>query len=207
LVTFALLGNKGNIVNIGCGNASGEPAQDFFWWLREIGWHGSLLLDINPDYIREARAFHPEATCVCTDALQVDYKMLFDYYKVPKIIDVLSFDIDPVTITAFKKFPFDEYEFKLGFVETDFYNPWGKQQKAELDEFMKDKTDYKLFAEHVGLVHCTPNWLEDWFVNVKYLDDFEIDIKDVFYEKCNPNDIVVDLFRRKFTNPKHNQYL
>ena len=195
LVTFALLGKTGNLINIGCGNLSGEPAADFFWWLGDIGWKCVLGLDIRADLIEEAKRFHPTANVVCADALTVNFRELYKRFNVPKVVDVLSVDVDPCSIDVLRRLPFDNYEYKLIFVEHDLYvQHRGPRDKFLLQQFMKDKTDYHLFAEDMGLVFCTPNYLEDWYVNKKYVNDFKVkDILERRYYRINPNTVALDL--------------
>ena len=35
-----------------------------------------------------------------------------------------------------------KFKFKILTVESDYYNPWGKETKRQITEIMKDKFDY-----------------------------------------------------------------
>jgi len=191
-----LLGNKGYYVDIGAGNGRGEPCASNTAWLEEIGWTG-LLLDINQSYMNEAKTLRPKSLSHACDILKTNIKTLFQIYKVPKVIDYLSIDIDPYSVSVLELFPFDEYEFKFLTIEHDFYNPWGPRQKEHLKRFMADKP-FKLIYEDAGLVFHTVNYLEDWYINPKFKDDFLVkDVESLYYYRINPNEMVLDLISKK----------
>lgn len=201
LVCGMLLGRSGYYVDIGAGNGEGEPCASNTAWLEEIGWTG-LLLEYMSNYCQEALRFRPKSLVVQADAFTVDYKKMFQELNVPKVIDYLTIDIDPTPqiqapcVYALSLFPFDEYDFKFLTIEHDLYNPHGQYQKAVTEAFMKDKP-YKLFAENVALAFAGKKYLEDWYINPKYYNDYLIkDVENLFYKEMNPNDIVLDLAKR-----------
>jgi len=196
-----LLGNSGYYVDIGAGNGEGEPCASNTAWLEELGWTG-LLIEYLPRYCEEAAKFRPKSTVIQADAFHLDYKKLFDHFKVPKAIDYLTIDIDPngyiedPCVNVLSKFPFEEYDFKILTIEHDLYNPHGQFQKEKLSSFMKDKP-YKMIVENVGLSFAGKKYLEDWFINPKYYNEFKIkDIENLYYKEMNPNDIIIDLAKR-----------
>jgi hypothetical protein len=198
LIVYLLLGKQGYYVDIGAGNGEGEPCASNTAWLEELGWTG-LLLDINQDYIEQAKRFRLNSTSICEDAFAVDYKSLFNRLNVPTVIDYLTIDVDPLgyiqapCVEVLSKFPFDKYDFKFLTIEHDLYNPHGPFQKEILQNYMKNQP-YKLFAEDVGLAFNGKKYLEDWYINPKYYQDFKIkDIENLYYLKQNPNQIVIDL--------------
>lgn len=188
-----LLGDKGYYIDIGAGDGAGEPCASNTYWLEEIGWKG-LLIEYDPKYVNEGRKNRPNSHFISTNALTIDYKQLFSQFNVPKVIDYLTIDIEPSSLLALKKFPFDEYDFKILTIEHDFYNmPQGIGEKRLLSLFMKDKPYIKI-VEDVGLSYKTTNFLEDWYINPKYLHQFRVPNADkLYYYRRNPNDIIVDL--------------
>ncbi len=195
LVSFALVGRGGTLINLGAGNLSGEPAIDLFWWLSDLDWKCLLALDIREDLIREAKQFHPTANCVHADALRVDYDELYKQLNIPKVIDVLSVDVDPCSIEVLKKLPFGEQKYKVIFAEHDLYVAHrGPKDKKDLMEFMATMPEYYCFADDVPLVHCTPNYLESWFVHRDFVHTLKVpDILNRHYYRINPNTIALDL--------------
>lgn len=191
-----LLGNKGYYVDIGAGDGSREPCASNTYWLEELGWTG-ILIEYDPQYVKEGRRLRPNSHFVNTNALTVDYKQLFQQCNAPKVIDYLSIDIEPSSLAALVRFPFDEYDFKVLTIEHDLYNmPYGVVQKRELSLYMKDK-NYVKIVEDVGLVDSTTRFLEDWYINPKYLHEYRVsNIDKLYYFRRNPNDIIVDLAQK-----------
>lgn len=193
---------KGYYVDIGSGNGENEPCMSNTAYLEEQGWTG-LLLDYNETYIKESSTmFRLNSISVCLDATKTDYKKLFDHFKVPKVIDYLTIDVDAnnaSTIDILKMFPFNDYDFKILTVETDLYNPWGPKQKSDLVEYMKDKK-YKCIVENVGLSTNKNKPIEDWYINPEYYSEFQIkNIENLFYKNINPNDLILDLASKRKT--------
>ena len=191
-----LLGDRGFYLDIGAGNGEREPCASNTYWLEEIGWNG-ILIEYDPQYTEQAKKLRPNSHFVSTNALTVDYKSLFRHFNAPKAIDYLSIDIEPSSMAALVRFPFDEYDFKILTIEHDLYNmPYGAIQKRELTTYMKDK-NYVKIVEDVGLQDSTTRYLEDWFINPKYLHEFKVpNLDKLYYYKQNPNAIVFDLIRR-----------
>lgn len=191
-----LLGNKGYYVDIGAGDGAGEPCASNTYWLEELGWTG-ILLEYDPKYPTEGRRFRPNSHFILANALTIDYKQLFAQCSAPKVIDYLSIDIEPSSLAALVRFPFDEYDFKILTIEHDFYNmPYGIVQKRELELFMRGKRYIKI-VEDVGLAYKSTAYLEDWYINPEYLHEFRVQgLRDLYYYRQNPNNIIVDLAKR-----------
>lgn len=188
-----LLGNKGYYVDIGAGNGEREPCASNTYWLEELGWTG-ILIEYDPQYTSEGRRLRPNSHFICGNALALDYIQLFKQCNAPKVIDYLSIDIEPSSLAALVRFPFGEFDFKVLTIEHDLYNmPYGKIQKRDLSLFMKDKPYIKI-VEDVGLSDSTTRFLEDWYINPKYLNQFRIPNADkLYYYQRNPNSIIIDM--------------
>ena len=198
-----LLGDRGYYVDIGAGDGAGEPCASNTYWLEECGWTG-ILIEYDNRYITEAKRLRPESHFVLANALTLNYNQLFQRFYTPNVIDYLSIDIEPSSIAALEKFPFNEYDFKILTIEHDFYNmPEGIVQKRLLNMFMKDKP-YIRIVEDVGLSYKTTNFLEDWYINPKYLHEFLVpDVDKLHYYRCNPNSIIIDIAKRKYESRIH----
>lgn len=201
-VNLLLPSRNGYYVDIGAGNGEGEPCASNNAWLEEIGWTG-ILLEMRSDYVQEAARFRPKSHVVQANAFDVDYKKLFITLHCPKVIDYLSIDIDPTgsiqdpCVEALSRFPFEDFDFRILTIEHDLYNPHGQYQKDALVSFMKNKP-YKVIAENVGLTFAGKKYLEDWYINPKYYNDYQIkNIENLFYKEMNPNDIIMDLVSRR----------
>lgn len=196
LFVHTLLGNKGYYVDIGAGDGAGEPCASNTYWLEEMGWTG-ILLEYDPQYPTQGRKLRPNSHFVLANALTIDYVQLFRQCGAPQVIDYLSIDIEPSSIAGLVRFPFEQYDFKVMTIEHDFYNmPQGIVQKRELSLFMRDKPYIKV-VEDVGLAYRTTHFLEDWYINPKYLNEFRVpNIDKLRYYRQNPNTIIADLIRR-----------
>lgn len=196
LFVHTLLGDKGFYVDIGAGDGAGLPCASNTYWLEERGWSG-ILIEYDPQYTSEGKRLRPNSQFLCTDALRLDYKALFKQVNAPKVIDYLSIDIEPTSLAALERFPFDEYDFKILTIEHDFYNmPQGIVEKRNLNLWMKDKP-YIRIVEDVGLAYRTTNFLEDWYINPKYLHEFKVPNADkLYYYRQNPNTIIADITKK-----------
>ena len=64
-------------------------------------------------------------------------------------------------------------------------------------KYMADKK-YKLIAEDVALSYSSTKYLEDWYINPEFYDEFNIvDIEKLYYYRMNPNDIIMDLVNKR----------
>lgn len=196
IFVYTLLGNKGYYLDIGAGDGAGLPCASNTYWLEEIGWTG-ILIEYDPQYTSEARKLRPNSRFFCENALTLDYKQLFKACNTPKVIDYLSIDIEPTSLAALERFPFDEYDFKILTIEHDLYNmPQGIFEKRRLNLWMQNKP-YIRIVEDVGLSYRTTHFLEDWYINPKYLHEFRVPNADkLYYYKQNPNSIITDLALR-----------
>jgi len=201
-----LLPNKnGFFLDIGAGDGESQPCQTNTAWLEELGWKG-ILLEYEKKYCDHAKKFRKNSIVVQGDAYAIDYRNMFRSFNAPTAIDYLSVDIDPwysqianVQILSF--LPWREYDFKIITIEHDLYNTEvGKFQKPALANFFKNEIlkDYKIIAEDVGLVYDGKKYLEDWFINIKYIKEFNIkNIENLYYLKENPNNIIMDLCKKQ----------
>ena len=141
--------------------AAGDPIIGNNTFLLESkGWRG-ILIDNDPKF-RELYKNTRKSDFLIIDAT----KLYWDYIIVTlgNVIDYLSFDLDDIGESVFKKIPFDKIEFKIITVEHDKYRLGEKPQKIMRD--ILEKHGYKLVRPNVA---HNGNEYEDWFVNPKYI--------------------------------------
>jgi len=153
----------GSYVDIGSCGAVGANNSCFF---ESLGWKG-ICVEIEPGY----KPTYANRTCclINQDALQVDYKKVFEENKMPKSIDYLSVDIDTLSIDALMKLPFDEYEFKVITIEHDYYL-YGEEYKGRQKELLQN-LGYEVLCENVMVEQpgYGPNLpFEDWWVKPEF---------------------------------------
>jgi hypothetical protein len=193
---YLLLGEKGTYLDCGMGNGSGEPCSSNTAWLYDLGWRG-IGMELNEVWAREAKEmFAPESIIIQGDCLSIDWKEIFDHFKMPQIFDYVSIDIDGGSAAALHRFLNSGYKAKILMVEHDRYSVGGEQRKEVLMDLMEYQSDYRMVVEDVGLSFCTKNYLEIWWT----LKDTEFLIPEVhqlFWSKVNPNKVIFDLCKIK----------
>lgn len=134
------LKNKQNgfFVDIGCERPI--TINNTFLLESEYGWDG-ISIDIE-DKIENNGGTWAElrkTTHIVKDALLIDYKELFTSKGVPKIIDYLSMDLEPPTLTfaCLKKIPFEDYTFNFISYETDEYRQGGEKIRDDSREYLQ----------------------------------------------------------------------
>lgn len=100
---------------------------------QDLGWT-SISVEIesgyNPSYSTRKKGVH-----LNENALEVDYKKVFEEYEFPKSIDYLSLDVDTVSLNVLRVLPLDEYRFKVITIEHDGYlygDKYREQQRGLL---------------------------------------------------------------------------
>ena len=135
LLVTKYLNNKtgGYFVDIGCGFPTN--INNTYLLEKQFNWSG-LSLDIvdrkDPDGGSWSQ-LRPESNRVLLDALKVNYELLFYKYKVPKVVDYLSIDLEPPhkTLQCLSRIPFDKFIFNVITFETDEYRDSEGPLRAE----------------------------------------------------------------------------
>lgn len=156
--------NGGTFLDIG----SGHPIEinNTFMLENKFNWSG-LSIDANEKFItmwqKERRnPFY------CLDALQTDYRELFEQHYDDKIIDYLSLDIDGKYVDVLELLPFDKYKFRVITIEHDYYIHGDLYRQGERD--FLSKRGYHLLCSNVK---NSGNIYEDWWVHPELVDDYE----------------------------------
>jgi len=143
---------------------AGDPTDiNNTYLLEQFGWSG-----INIDLVEDARwsDIRPTTQYVVADARSIDYVDLLK--DMPKQIDYLQVDIEPVTGTleALKKLPHSKYRFSVITYETDAY--LGDIKTRDESRDFLTSLGYKLIVNDVAVKdNGFKEWVpfEDWYID------------------------------------------
>lgn len=106
-----------------------------------------------------------------SDALSLDYSMLFTNNELPNIIDYISLDIDDLTTELLSKIPFNNYKFKIITIEHDLYLN-GEKDRNEQRKILISKGYHLLFGDvYVEMANFDKEKpFEDWWINPEFFE-------------------------------------
>ena len=113
------LNNKkdGFFVDIGCHRP--RHINNTYLLEKEFNWRG-ISIDNKDKHLTTWPQFRDTSMLVCQNALEIDYRELFNRFSVPSVVDYLSMDLNaPVTLEVLYKLPFDDYSFRVITYEHD----------------------------------------------------------------------------------------
>lgn len=187
-ILMALNGKRnGTFVEIGA--MDGQTISNTFLIEQYFNWTG---ISIDIDDINESfKKYNRKSNLIIQNALNIDYKKLFEINNMPKNIDYLQLDIEPPenTLKCLKKIPFDNYNFSVITYETEAYysNP---QIKKESRSILKSY-GYELLAGNICNHGNDP--FEDWYVNPKFIDnDIILKLKNLEDSNLTPDKILLN---------------
>jgi hypothetical protein len=136
---------------------------------KDYGWSG-VSFDIGPPHTHgcwhlstvneyeDLWKSERSTNLICGNALEVDYKDVFEKNELQSKIDYLSMDLDPpfVTYECLLKIPFDKYQFEVVTFETDYYREKRTQEPS------------RRLMRGYGYVLKEENDQEDWYVHESY---------------------------------------
>jgi len=138
-------------------------------YLENIGWNGLSIdiLDLKNEWKKRKTNFKS------VDALKINYDEIMNEYNFPQIIDYLSLDIEGLgfRFEALKKVFESKRQFKVITIEHDSYRGQEFVEKEAIPQrsFLKEK-GFVLVCEDV----CnSKNPFEDWWINPKYITEYE----------------------------------
>lgn len=111
------------------------------------------------------------------NALEVNYKEIFEEYEFPKSIDYLSLDVDALSLNVLRILPLDDYHFKVITIEHDGYlygDKYREQQRNILSSHGYLLLCGNVYVEqggHEGKEHP----FEDWWI---YPSEFDQELID-----------------------------
>ncbi len=132
---------------------------------QDLGWT-SISVEIESGY-NESYSSRKSGVHLNENALEVDYKKIFEEYEFPKSIDYLSLDVDTISLNVLRVLPLDEYRFKVITIEHDGYlygDKYREQQRNLLTSY-----GYMLLCSNVYVEQ--PGYegkefpFEDWWID------------------------------------------
>ena len=132
---------------------------------QDLGWT-SISVEIESGY-NESYSSRKSGVHLNENALEVDYKKVFEEYEFPKSIDYLSLDVDTISLNVLRVLPLDEYRFKVITIEHDGYlygDKYMEQQRSLLNSH-----GYMLLCSNVYVEQ--PGYegkefpFEDWWID------------------------------------------
>jgi len=139
---------------------------------QELGWT-SISVEIESGYNDSYPSTRQKGVHLNEDALEVNYKEIFEEQEFPKVIDYLSVDIDTISYDALKIIPFDEYKFKVITIEHDGYlyeDQYRKPQRDYLSELGYMLLCSNVYVEQDGY-YGKEFPFEDWWILPDEFDD------------------------------------
>lgn len=153
---------SGFYVDVGCR----DPFRtNNTWFLEEkLNWKGLSIDIVDYELVWKQR----KSIFTQMNALTGNFKVLFEKYNVPKVIDYLTHDLEGEgdRYKGLINMPFDEYEFKIITVEHDAYRGFDKTERQPQREFLFSK-GYELISSNVR--SHAGDMQEDWWINPKYI--------------------------------------
>lgn len=160
---LSVLGEKRNGFYLEFGSAWPKKENNTYLLETQYDWSG-IGFEIEPDLVQEYKEVRRNPV-IQGDARNIDYRVLFKEYNVPKQIDYLQMDLHPAstTLEALKQLPLDEYRFS---VITYEHNRWWDE---DLHKYIQEESQ-RIFKEHgyflvVENLLDRVNPLEDWWID------------------------------------------
>lgn len=143
------------------------------YFFQNLGWT-SISVEIESGY-NDSYSTRKKGVHINENALEVDYKKVFEEYEFPKSIDYLSLDVDTLSLDVLKMLPFDEYHFKVITIEHDGYlydDKYRKEQREILTSHQYLLLCSNVYVEQPGY-EGKEFPFEDWWI---YPSEFNNDL-------------------------------
>ena len=182
-----ILGFKRNGFCVDIGSCHSVISNNTFYF-QDLGMD-FLSVEIEPGY-NSSYSTRNLGVHLNTNALEVDYKKVFEENEFPTSIDYLSLDVDTVSLEVLKILPMDEYRFKVITIEHDGYLYDDKYRGAQRE--ILNANGYKLLCSNVYVQQ--PGYegkefpFEDWWVDPSQFDQELLD--RIECENTFPSDII-----------------
>jgi hypothetical protein len=89
------------------------------FYFQDLDWT-SVSVEIESGY-NDSYSSRKKGVHLNENALEVNYKEVFEEYEFPRSIDYLSLDVDTLSLNVLRILPFDDYHFKVITIEHDGY--------------------------------------------------------------------------------------
>lgn len=161
IFVLSILGKNevGTFVDIGCREPINHSNTAL---LEKYGWVG-IAVDIN-NHSHSWKVERPNSVFIQSDALQLDYKNIFDQIEIGNPITYLSLDLDGrgIAYQCLKNVIDSGYEFKILTIEHDAYAGNTESDMIPQRELLKDKG-------YILVRQC--DIIEDFWINPKYIKE------------------------------------
>jgi len=148
---------NGTFLDIGCHHY--KNISNTYYLENELNWRG-IGIDTQCHFEDDWIQNRPNSKFVCADAVNMDYNNLLKENNMPSVIDYLSVDIEPPTLTfsALKKLFETDYIFNVVTFETDFYR----------DQSTRDESR-ELFKQRGYIFVKDLNNQDDYYIHSSYI--------------------------------------
>jgi hypothetical protein len=158
------------------------------YFFEKLDWK-SISVEIESSY-NQSYSSRRNGVHLNANALQINYKKIFEDYKFPKSIDYLSLDIDTLSVDVLKILPLNDYRFKVITIEHDCYlygDKYRSEQRSILSSYGYLLLCSDVYVEQPGY-EGKEYPFEDWWV-----DPSEFDQELIEKIKCHnkfPSEII-----------------
>lgn len=145
------------------------------YFFQDLGWE-SISVEIESGY-NDSYSTRKKGVHLNENALEINYKSVFEEYEFPKSIDYLSLDVDTISLDVLKILPLDEYKFKVITIEHDGYlygDKYREQQRSVLNSNGYFLLCSNVYVEQPGYEGKTFPF-EDWWIDPSEFDQVIID--------------------------------
>jgi hypothetical protein len=145
------------------------------FYFQSLDWT-SVSVEIESGY-NDSYSSRKSGVHLNENALEVNYKEIFEEYEFPKSIDYLSLDVDALSLNVLRILPFDDYHFKVITIEHDGYlygDKYREQQRNILSSHGYLLLCGNVYVEQPGYEgkECP---FEDWWI---YPSEFDQELID-----------------------------
>jgi hypothetical protein len=140
------------------------------YFFQDLDWT-SISVEIERGY-NNSYSSRKSGVHLNENALEVNYKEIFEEYEFPKSVDYLSMDVDTASIDALRVLPLEEYRFKVITIEHDAYlygDKYREQQRNLLNSHGYFLICSNVYVEQYGYEdkECP---FEDWWIDPSEFD-------------------------------------
>ena len=149
--------SPGTFIDIGCREPINHSNSAL---LEKYGWNG-IAVDIN-DYANFWKTERPNSIFIQSNALELDYKIIFEQTEIGNPITYLSLDLDGngVAFECLKNVIDSGYEFKILTIEHDAY-------AGNVESDMIPQRELLISLGYKLIRQC--DYIEDFWINPKYI--------------------------------------
>lgn len=140
------------------------------YYFQDLGWT-SISVEIESGY-NQSYSTRKSGVHLNENALEVDYKKVFEEYEFPSSIDYLSLDVDTISLDVLRILPLDDYRFKVITIEHDGYLYGDKYRDQQRN--ILESNGYLLLCSNVYVEQ--PGYegkefpFEDWWIDPSEFD-------------------------------------